>query len=1065
VSTSNHETAPNPADEQPVAGAAGPPAQAGAQPSLSAASPESLSADSPAAGADDQIEEYEPLTPELVEEEAIRNDFMLRGAVVFLALVVGSTVIGETATLLHVKTGQYLASHGILPPAHDVFSYTAADRPWTNLSWGFDLLAAAFYALGGFVGLSIVKALLSGIIFFLLMRVSRPGLPTWWGSICAALAVLACSERLTLQPTLITNLGVVLVLWIVHDWRQQGAQSKQLWLLTPLFLLWSNLDSRAFLGLALLVLFAAGDLVGRLLKAASALTGAARKQLWLVTAASVGVTVIHPFGLKSLLSPLLVYGVEYPAMRDYILQVHLGSPGVPRSGPALIWFPMTAWAFWENLDMAAMAALALFVLAGLLLVLNYARMEWGHLAMFSGVAVLAVLCLHELPAAALVAGAVATLGGQSWYAATFRQTYTVATGELLLSRGGRVMTVLALAALALFMGTGRLRDASSAKSGFGLAPALETDLADLKTRLEDDKSYDHRPFNLTLSLGDKLIWVGDQVFADTRVAIYHAPEKENNLLAAHQTTRQTFHPQRDSGLKGSGSVARRRVWKSTFDRHEITHIVVPMSQPSPDYEAMFELLKEDGPWTMTALGSAAAVFYRQTDDEELEKFIESNAMDFRELAYRREDDAIKPHRGRWVRPPSFYQRYFWSPERAIPGKIQEGFHLIQLATAPQFPKKWRAHQDAIALLAIRRAQQGLVEDPDCSAGYFVLGLSYQLLAHKESFYMQNQSVSPFTGMRYFQAVAAFNQTLVNDPEFDRAHLSLASLYQSANRPDLTLRHLEAVERLWQNSTRASPEEKLQITRRLEDTQTYVAQMEERIASNTTEEVSPLQKAQMYMSQGFVAKALDELERGNPQNYGRPENEIVRIFLLLESGQVERAHTAAEQFAAAAETSGIKGWADPVAFTNLADGNHEAAALALTRYAETLSKNSSSKLLLTMPPRPAGRNAAPWPIMTTQSAMEHLYQDPEQIAGATLNAALIYLEIGQLKSAETYFRHVLAVNPETRARTLVALYLLELTGKDDIDPLPPSERIPELFAPEAEPEAEPASEPEPVREPE
>ena len=59
---------------------------------------------------DEGIPEYEPLTPELVEEEAIRGDFVLKWAVVLLAFLLGSTRIGETATLVHVKTGEYLAA-------------------------------------------------------------------------------------------------------------------------------------------------------------------------------------------------------------------------------------------------------------------------------------------------------------------------------------------------------------------------------------------------------------------------------------------------------------------------------------------------------------------------------------------------------------------------------------------------------------------------------------------------------------------------------------------------------------------------------------------------------------------------------------------------------------------------------------------------------------------------------------------------------------------------------------------------------------------------------------------
>ena len=65
---------------------------------------------------EDGLPEVIPLTPELVEEEAIRGDLMLRAFVVLLAVLLACTEIAETRTLVHVKPGQYMASHGWLPP-------------------------------------------------------------------------------------------------------------------------------------------------------------------------------------------------------------------------------------------------------------------------------------------------------------------------------------------------------------------------------------------------------------------------------------------------------------------------------------------------------------------------------------------------------------------------------------------------------------------------------------------------------------------------------------------------------------------------------------------------------------------------------------------------------------------------------------------------------------------------------------------------------------------------------------------------------------------------------------
>ena len=167
----------------------------------------SASAEAPPPAADD-LPEWEPLTPELVEDEAIRGDFVMRWAVVGLAILLGCSQIADTKTLVHVKSGEYLASHGILPPANDVFSYTRSDQPWVNPSWLFDLATAGVNSIGDGIALSIFQAILAAATFALIVHIVRPGIRTWWGSICAALALLACFRQFTVQPELITLLGV-----------------------------------------------------------------------------------------------------------------------------------------------------------------------------------------------------------------------------------------------------------------------------------------------------------------------------------------------------------------------------------------------------------------------------------------------------------------------------------------------------------------------------------------------------------------------------------------------------------------------------------------------------------------------------------------------------------------------------------------------------------------------------------------------------------------------------------------------------------------------------------------
>src|SRR5262249_8793619 len=229
-----------------------------------------------------------------------------------------------------------------------------------------------------------------------------------------------------------------------------------------------------------------------------------------------------------------------------------------------------SWGFWRQLDIAALAALAVLLAAAVVFVLNWSRPDWGHLAVYAGFVLMAVACLHELAAAALVACVLATLNGQAWYAAACRQSYSTERRDVLLSQGGRALTVFILAAIAFFGGTGRMRDSTggSARTGYGLDRSLEMQLDGLRQQLSGDGRFDHRPFNTHLTQGDMLLWVGQKVFADSRVGVYFASDDADNLLAQHLKTRDALNGgnRREGGGEASPAVA-----EKTFARYKITH--------------------------------------------------------------------------------------------------------------------------------------------------------------------------------------------------------------------------------------------------------------------------------------------------------------------------------------------------------------------------------------------------------------------------------------------------------------------------------------------------------------
>lgn len=1012
----------------------------------------------------DDFDDYEELTPEIAEEEAIRNDFVLRWAVVLLAFLLASTHIADTATLVHIKTGQYLAAHGFLPPRTDVFSYTAADRPWANLSWGFDLIVAGIHALGSFPALSAIKALVVALVFWIISRVSRPGTPTWWGSVCAALALLGCHLRMPVQPVIVTYLGLALTMWLVYSWRESPDKSQRLWLLAPLFFVWSNCDSRAWLGLAYVLLYAVGDLLGTWVKSPAAVASAARKQLWQVVGGALAVTLVHPFWWKSLASPWFLYSVEYPALRDYILEAVL-NPTQPNPVTNFTFFPMTIeelWT-WNNLNLGVLASLAVVALAVVAVALNRSRLDWGLLTALLGFVVIAAACLHELPAAGLVAAVVATLNGQSWYVARCRQTYSIETGELLFSRGGRALTVLTLAGLGFFGGTGRLRDPAAARPGYGIDQTLSVQVSDLERLLKGDASFDHRPFNSLLSQGDLLIWAGEQVFCDQRVGVYHSPDDDANILRQHILARDGLRSRRRAEAKPLDTPLPAVSWRKTFDQYGITHIVVRLSNEVrlsslKDYELLVELLQQPQHWEWTGLAASAVVFYRTSvkdaDPEAYKAYVDAHKIDFRKLAYddelaKADAEQIRGGRVRPIRAPSFYKKYFWSTKVESSAEVREAQQLATLAQFP-LPRRLNDARTAMAYLAIRRAQVGLSKDPDDVKGYLALGQAYDFLSQIE--FQASLGARPARpGLRYLQAVAAYNQALVGDPENMNAHRRLLMLYNESRKMDLSFRHLSALDDdMLAHPDRYSDDDAKMVSQQIRELNKQLKQVDEAVAQAgevTADGKNTLARMQTFLQRECLKRALDELDRDGKQTSGNPQLEQVRIRLLLETGRVDEAYELASRFAQMTEMQGVSGWADNVSPACLAQGDYENAIKYWEAGSNEVDRYSLGRLLLTLPPRTTDASA-PWPLSVTNSAVGHFFQSPEQSAGMKVNVALSLLEQGRIRDAELAFREVLEISPDSTLRPFVKFYISELTfGEEEIDLVAPSNRIVELFTPE------------------
>ena len=964
---------------------------------------------------DEGLPEWEPLTPELVEDEAIRGDFVIRWAVVGLALLFGFSQIADSRTLVHIKSGQYLASHGFMPPANDVFSYTASDRRWVNLSWLFDLFTAGIHAVGGGIGLSIIQGVLVGTAFGLMAHAHRSGIRTWWGSICAVLALLACYPQITMQPELVTLIGLAATLYLVLR-AEETSSAPRLMAIVPLIWLWSQFDNRAFLGWLLLLVFAAGESWRRRVVGDEA--GTIRRRLWWrVVGVSVAVAVVHPFQWETWLSPWRLFAVDYPALRQ-LFSKPLASE--------LTFYSILARNSWESFGLSSVAAIILFVSTLVVVFLNRERLHPGHLLaviVFNG---LACLTTHEIAAASLVNCAVCTVNAQDWYRRRFGQVYSVDWRELLFSRGARAVTVLSFFALAWLVISGRVDGPGGKRTGVGFDQNLAMQM-DVFQKIAAN-SFDDRPFHFAVRHGDLLIWAGQRSFVDYRAGLFSG-RGERNLIDQYNKTRRSLQKQREH-LPGSGESS---VWLATFKKFNVTHVMPRLTgpNPAPDYTTFSDLISSKD-WALTDLTAATAVFYRDgTEDAELKEFVSKHRVQYVEQAFRKEVAATDMVR-EWAKPATTYDKLFSLRRPTIPAGVRTAQHYVQMAASGgEILLPLRA---AFAMSAIREANAGLREDPQSPDGYRLLGVAHLILDRIESGVMSEAKMTWSGLYRYYQAIGALQQAARLQPDDVDVRYDLMSLLEKTRRSDLALETVRQIKKLRPYKPNSSEVERQQRENLLTtevSLEDIVAKIEEMTSQALAADGDRLQVAASAFQAGGVLTAIRILEEDAVYKERNIAAKVMLGTWLLEAGRVREAHETLEAVEQVSAVGGAPGWRDAVAVSALSNADYPRAIRLWRDQARESETSATEASLMTLPfvtLNPYWLGADQYPLAHTAAAAQALDNVRSEITAMRFQIAMAQLESGDCTGATQTLRQIVERDPASPIRPLLRFYLLCTTNE-------------------------------------
>jgi hypothetical protein len=209
-----------------------------------------------------------------------------------------------------LRAGRYMVETGVFPRT-DPFSATAFGAAWLNHAWGFELFIYGIYALGGTTGVILLQGLAAAATFGVLYGLlRREGVGQGWSYGLLSLGALATRGFWAPRPQLVTYVILALFMRILADY--QAERRNRLWWLPILTAAWANLHGGFLAGPALVILCAAGELVGWALGDETGRNGGLRRVRTLAgfAGASTLASIANPFHYHALLFPFQVMGEQ-----------------------------------------------------------------------------------------------------------------------------------------------------------------------------------------------------------------------------------------------------------------------------------------------------------------------------------------------------------------------------------------------------------------------------------------------------------------------------------------------------------------------------------------------------------------------------------------------------------------------------------------------------------------------------------------------------------------------------------------------------------------------------------
>jgi hypothetical protein len=218
----------------------------------------------------------------------------------------------DTDTWWHIRSGEHTLTQGMITA--DPFSFTMRGEPWTNHSWGSQVILYAFWQVAGNFGLAIFTSLLATAGMYMVFRMSAGNV--YLRALALVIGAATAAVFWSARPQMLSFFLSTVVLYVLYLYKRR--QIDRLWLLPVVMLIWGNLHAGFSIGYILTAGVIGGEVLANIFnpQGEHVIRWPRLRRLIVFAVLSVPVLVINPYGLDMLAVPFQT--VSIGALQEYI---------------------------------------------------------------------------------------------------------------------------------------------------------------------------------------------------------------------------------------------------------------------------------------------------------------------------------------------------------------------------------------------------------------------------------------------------------------------------------------------------------------------------------------------------------------------------------------------------------------------------------------------------------------------------------------------------------------------------------------------------------------------------